>query len=240
MILYKYFKKERTEPIREFALRVTQPNLFNDPWECLPSMAMPKSWRLPPQQSNPDDINNLAAGKALQDEWSKRIGILCLSESPASTLMWGHYASNHEGYVLGFDSTHEFFRGSSGLDALTKVIYTDQRFQLGSNGIAADVNDVNYLFQKGRDWRYEAEWRRIFPLESATSSSADVYVYQFPPEALSEVIIGYRTSDKLGSDLVALQSSLPWVKIRYARPSATNYQMILEATKPAATISFPL
>ncbi len=36
-------------------------------------------------------------------------GYLSLSATNRNTLMWSHYAHNHKGYVLGFDSNHSFF-----------------------------------------------------------------------------------------------------------------------------------
>jgi hypothetical protein len=40
---------------------------------------------------------------------NQSVGILCLSEMRDSLLMWGHYADNHRGLVIGFDSDHPFF-----------------------------------------------------------------------------------------------------------------------------------
>ena len=37
-----------------------------------------------------------------------KFGVLCLSRTPYSNLMWSHYTSN-EGFVIGFDNTHDFF-----------------------------------------------------------------------------------------------------------------------------------
>lgn len=242
MILYKYLKKERTEPIREFTLRITQPSLLNDPLECLPSMTAPSILGLPPEVANPDDLNNLTAGKKLQDEWSKQIGILCLSESACSTLMWSHYASDHEGYVLGFDSEGETFNpvaeAVAGLGRMTKVTYSEKRFRLGVTGSRHDFSDFSYLFQKSMDWSYESEWRLVLPLDPRNQSSESIYAWEFPPEALCEIVIGFRTPPDLKEELSALRSRFPWTKIRFARPSAINYQMVLEANPTPATISF--
>ncbi|OOG51139.1 DUF2971 domain-containing protein [Polaromonas sp. C04] len=37
------------------------------------------------------------------------LGVLCLSESPKSLLMWAHYADSHRGFVVQFDETSPFF-----------------------------------------------------------------------------------------------------------------------------------
>jgi hypothetical protein len=46
---------------------------------------------------------------AIDSELNKNIGVLCLSEICDSLLMWGHYAENHEGFVIGFNQSHPFF-----------------------------------------------------------------------------------------------------------------------------------
>jgi hypothetical protein len=37
------------------------------------------------------------------------IGVLSLSEKRDNLLMWAHYAQNHEGFVIEFDESHDFF-----------------------------------------------------------------------------------------------------------------------------------
>lgn len=41
--------------------------------------------------------------------FNEKVGVLCLSELKDSLLMWGHYAENHKGFVIGFDSDNIFF-----------------------------------------------------------------------------------------------------------------------------------
>ena len=37
------------------------------------------------------------------------LGIFCLTEDPDSHVMWVHYAAQHTGFVLGFDTSSELF-----------------------------------------------------------------------------------------------------------------------------------
>lgn len=82
--------------------------------------------------------------------------ISCFSESPNSILMWSHYANQHQGFCIGYDT-------SEIEEEITKkiypVFYHETFFQLIENG---DLNDkiFNSLI-KFKDWKYENEWRLI-------------------------------------------------------------------------------
>lgn len=74
-------------------------------------------------------------------------GILCLSETPASILMWSHYAANHTGVCMEFERTPENKLGKCALP----IEYRNDR---------NESNDVNGLiFRKYEGWSYEKEWR---------------------------------------------------------------------------------
>ena len=52
--------------------------------------------------------------RELLDRVSQRCGILCLSKTRESILMWGHYCDKHQGIVIGFNASHPAFnRGVS-------------------------------------------------------------------------------------------------------------------------------
>jgi len=194
---------------------------------CLEARERWIDWAL----SDLDDHSNLNAGKKLQALLSQLAGVLCFSENADNTLMWSHYAQDHKGYVVGLDSTHHAFHtvslepGRPG--TLTKVIYSDRRHRIGHTLDDADFGDVSYLFIKSLDWTYEAEWRLILPLTFGRKVGS-VVVYDFPPEAIREVIIGYRASPELRQKITALKEKHPLIQVKQARPSSVTFQMILE------------
>ena len=72
-----------------------------------------------------DDVNNLIADgmrdyidkqlmpNCLEDRFKRHdelLGVFCLSQNSDSFLMWSHYADSHKGFIIGFDSEHEFFQ----------------------------------------------------------------------------------------------------------------------------------
>lgn len=196
-------------------------------WQCMEGRQRWLEWCL----SNPDDRENLNAGMSLQAMFSQVAGVLCFSESADRTLMWSHYAKNHEGYVVGLDSSHSVFQTvpphPSRLGTLSKVTYSDKRHQLGQTLEKADFDNCSYLFTKSRDWSYEAEWRLILPLWFGRTAGS-VVVYDFPYDAVRQIVIGHRSSPELRAKLLKLKEKFSWIELLEARPSAVTFQMVLE------------
>jgi len=136
------------------------------------------------------------------DVLNKHVGMLSLSEIYDSHLLWSHYASAHRGFVIEFDTNNEFFyrRRSENdeLNYLRKVKYCD-RDERGRTLMDLDGDDI--LVTKGSSWAYEREWRILFQLKNAsqklTVSDDEIYLFEYPPEIVSKVIIGAKASKEL-------------------------------------------
>jgi hypothetical protein len=144
-------------------------------------------------------ISNLLPA-ILQDVFNLNIGALSLSENSKNDLMWSHYAEEHRGYLLGFDSTHPYFNQkmspSDELRHLRKVSYTKQRPKIN----LMNTNGVELFLGKGMNWQYELEWRIIRPFTEATEvidkKPYPIYLFSFPASAISEVVLGLRMSEE--------------------------------------------
>ncbi|WP_313591913.1 DUF2971 domain-containing protein [Agrobacterium cavarae] len=102
-----------------------------------------------------------AALNALQtpEDFLNELGssLLCfsLSETYTSAPMWAHYAVNHTGFVLEFDTAHPWFRNISDKQKslLRQVKYVDGQLDEA-------LDDPHAAFgSKTADWAYEKEWR---------------------------------------------------------------------------------
>lgn len=80
------------------------------------------------------------------------LGVLCLSMNPGSLLMWSHYASEHKGILLEYDTLKEpFFH-------LGDHVRYDKEFPR----ILLPSTDPNLpFFQKSIEWQYEEEFRIV-------------------------------------------------------------------------------
>jgi hypothetical protein len=130
---------------------------------------------------------------ALAISFGGNVGVLCLSEDPLNLLMWGHYCNAHQGAVVEFDVTHEFFSGSTTEAGFhqyfRKVEYSEQRpslshahFQKNKMGFLNDHGsgwlellrtEHPLLFTKSPDWAYEREWRLVRQLVDKSDPFSD-------------------------------------------------------------------
>lgn len=272
MRLYKYFTPERASFLNERLIRFTQPTMFNDPFDCLPSitgyteiqakeqankvandmafeLALGDFSNLLPETTlasinfsstelskeyaaDPSGVG-LRYAASLQNTMRKQIGILCLCENHRNILMWSHYARHHEGFVVGFDSEHAFFRHSKDepkeIGVLRPVEYVKQRPSLHVDMIKnANAEIPDFLFSKSGDWIYEREWRIIRFLKYANKVfPKNVYLFKVPPTAIRQVIVGFKAGDHLKETLLAASKDpeLAHVEFTKAVVSRTKFEM---------------
>ncbi|GHE78940.1 DUF2971 domain-containing protein [Thalassotalea profundi] len=181
--------------------------------------------------------------KGLIEYLGETYGILSLSRSNNSLLMWSHYASSEKGtgYVIGFDKTHEFFHKKSGEGNLTKpspVIYSELRSPVNN-----DLNQIESLLcQKPLEWAYEQE-ERIFRAYMDTERAVGtdniglkVITYDIPKEAILAVYIGFQASKELEKSLLkAVIKHDINCDIYKADMSMTEYKIIFNKIKKPAS-----
>lgn len=71
--------------------------------------------------------------------------------------MWGHYASDHSGVCIGFDSNEIPFCDAK------EVQYSHERPRISADYQDENLNELcrKVLFTKSREWHYENEWRCV-------------------------------------------------------------------------------
>lgn len=111
----------------------------------------------------------------------KKFGICCFTEKRDNILMWAHYAKDHTGFCLEFDTSNEFIAPRI-LKIDYEVIWPELNvLQLDSY---PEGELANKLLVKARDWLYEQEWRIV--------DKKGKGIQNFPEDALSGVILGCR------------------------------------------------
>ena len=225
MLLYKYLSPDRLDVLRDGFIRLTQLGALNDPFECSPRLLVPNELPDPPQAQCQCCVDSYVAGaqEHLLREQATESGVVCLTEHPDNLLMWAHYAQNHEGFVLGFETTHPFFADRPPGSGLRRVKYQLERPALprsileehlkhqprinphgfinvfvSRGGYTPLVGDDDYRLVKGREWEYEGEWRLVLPFTPPyrrlnSSGALPVYLVPFPMGAVRSVIIGCRS-----------------------------------------------
>ena len=230
-------------------LEAAFPKAFEEQWAKLPRKlarqvsknAMRKVLfrQMPLLQAN----INRQAGKltplireTMDSVFASKVGVLCLSESPDSLLMWAHYADSHRGFVIELDSESEFFQAQKSADDelrhLRKVQYKMDRPSMA----LVDIKDFAPFLTKGAEWEYEREWRMTSTLDAATRvigvGAEAVHLFKFPESAVKSLILGARISDSNHAAVVECMANNPilrHVKVLRAEVDAEKYRLNLKA-----------
>lgn len=221
-VLYKYVSVERAiDVLRNRTLRFTQPQVLNDPFEFCPSLDLPK---LKMAYFDLEDVKlRVAAGenrKSLLRGFrnfclgvahrfvtdAKATGVLSLGRRCDVPLMWSHYCNQHQGIVLGFDVTRGLLLASPNREDrdafcdIGPVEYQKERYKFPGN----KTGRLDFMFVKDVCWQYEEEWRVIRSLNTLRQINSNVYVADFPPEALVRVIQGLFTPSREFNELLSV------------------------------------
>jgi hypothetical protein len=230
MKLYKYVKQERIDVVRDRMIRLTPPGYLNDPFECR------LSFKTLTENEQDEHIRSWRKCASIQ------YGILCLTKRPDSHVMWAHYGEAHRGFILEFESDNSFFKDQRyeaiidwkwfgegpplvypGFGTLKDVSYSDDR------PCTDNPEEIPFesFFVKSKDWAYEEEVRMILPLHAADKNDYEnwIYLFKFPPTALTGIILGAGASEELTNRLSVLvhNEQLCHVNLRKARLSLHTF-----------------
>jgi hypothetical protein len=147
-------------------------------------------------------------------------GVLCLTETPRSILMWSHYGGQHTGICMEFARSPENLLGT---DA-RPVKYVSRR---------TITNASNPVFEKYTGWQYEREWRLL--------ANEGNRLYPRPGQLLS-VICGARMPeaniDAVHSVIASINSSGPTkVSVKYAVMHPSRYLIAVKSKRQELKVS---
>lgn len=210
-LIYKYvdFDTGLNKIIKEKSLKFTNPNDFNDPFDCnenllkhdnneeLINNIFNQSYQNTPravrrkvirQLKNPDSYSEI-----LKKE-RENFRLSCFSEKYNEVLMWSHYANKHNGICIGFDFPHKYEEQF----ILCHVKYLDKIIPLDGN---ADMLRVilYWLTTKSIRWEYENEIRAI-------SKNKQEIIF-FDNKFVKEIIFGCKvTNQKIENTLTEIKN----------------------------------
>jgi hypothetical protein len=182
--------------------------------------------------SNPSRLDDVFAGLH-RKRVNSDIGILCLCDSPKSVVMWSHYAREHKGFVVGFESRDGFFSHQPNdpidIGVLNLVNYSKSRPLIDVRTIKEGENLPDILFTKNEEWSYEKEWRIIRFLKDADEvRDENVHLFRMSPVAVHEVILGSNSDEFVRNSLLeAVKHNLKLSHVEFftAQLSSKHYEM---------------
>lgn len=148
-------------------------------------------------------------------KFNEENGIFCVTSKKDNLLMWGHYADSHRGFCIGYDKFLLFEHCGR---FIGKVKYNKAFPTIDMD----DYNwkDISNLFTtKFTDWKYEDEYRLL-------NMNGPRKVVTLPPQAILEVIIGFKMDDKDKNRIVRLvKRKYPSAKLFESHPNMDKFKM---------------
>jgi hypothetical protein len=162
--LYKYY------PLNEFSVDAfTKKYLYascqfelNDPLDCMSCLISYAEAYEKKKEEMLKKGKDMPSLKEFVDsnvmKLSRDFGVISLTENQDDLNMWTHYASNHEGFVVCFNST--FLKNEKELTGPFQINYSEnwEPFPLKDN----KYNELGFLYLtniKSKKWKPEYEWR---------------------------------------------------------------------------------
>lgn len=208
-LYYLTSKKWATKILLENRIKISDIDELNDPFELLGVSIGDKSARRVVRY----------AKQTLSDMY----GLVCLSKTWKSPVMWAHYGDKHKGVCLCFEVDQS---------RLHEVIYKpDKLTTLLSNKPSLSDFDFEALkiliSTKSIEWEYEKEYRLLLKYSEADSCDEGKHYLKFYSGfRLEEVILGARCDLKV-SDIPGMVSQVEKkVKVRKVRPSFQKFEMV--------------
>lgn len=177
-ILYKYASIEDAIKILEGGTLLYQtPNNFNDPFEMHLGLldyrqaAIDSFWNRASQKYTQAQID-LLRQKTTDDDWVRltedvlvgnrsNTGVLCLSKTNVSTLMWSHYSKKHTGVCIGFRIADGFPNTGTVAFEVNYASSVNPRTFTVTNGLEDLITFTYWICTKSHIWSYEQEIRVI-------------------------------------------------------------------------------
>lgn len=143
-------------------------------------------------------------------------GVLSLSATWDSGLMWSHYADEHRGICIEYDTRDQPH------DRLKKVNYKAPRAIKASDlwrwkakeDLEAKRRVIEtYFYTKSHEWRYEREWRDV----RDSSGAIDV------PFRITAILFGLRSDPSIITSIVKLLNDHPKIKLWQMLPKDRTF-----------------
>lgn len=145
--------------------------------------------------------------QGFQEKFSEHFGIICFSENLESLLMWGHYASSHQGFVIEFDVSHSLF----GPKELAGITYSKERPLAEA---AEQLQHQQILLTKSSEWSYESEHRLIKPLKNLNQAmrrdKKEKHCVDLPFDAVKAIYFGCKVSKAAYDEILNDLKDLRW------------------------------
>lgn len=179
----------------------------------------------------------------------------CFTETNSNTLMWSHYANNHEGICVEYDLKLLQADPFGICKHLFPVIYSDTRpvnrnihSLIESHFALKKAIDECYVYDggerlddilpmfltKGTEWAYEREWRIVFTKKQIYDIDEEILYFgniHFP--CVTAIYLGYRIHPEIKVNLIEIADRISSaekrkIQVYQAKLESTGYGILFD------------
>lgn len=143
-------------------------------------------------------------------------GVLTLSATWKSGLMWSHYADEHRGICIEYDTREQGHPRLAGVDYKgPRAIKTSDlyRWNVQDDPNAKERVLKTYFYTKSGEWRYEREWRDVREKSGVTEL----------PFRTTAILFGLRCNSTVIKSIVKLLSDHPAIRLWQVLPKNNGF-----------------
>jgi len=159
-------------------------------------------------------------GITLVENWRNKTGVISLTTADRHPLMWAHYAQEHRGICLEFNTAAIGQERNPLVEALP-VRYQAHLPFLAYFDVSAEELVTATALTKSDHWKYEDEWRVV-------RHGAGGKKIPYPPEALTGIALGARISPSDEADVCEWAATLNDIELRRMRLATGTYGLEVE------------
>lgn len=191
-------------------------------------------------RTNPDFAEKITR-QLVEDMDRTNLGIFCMTSENDSFPMWAHYAGQHAGCCVRFDTRGLQFdhkwNQSFPFVRVGKIRYSHEYPKFPDAAKTPPYEHGSFYMTKSDEWKYESEWRAVMydgqvttPITgmSFPSEMADVMrgsgAYSAADGLIDGVILGHNISETDKSAVIAA-AKLRQIKVYQAEPKLYEYGM---------------
>lgn len=218
--LFKYLPYYGSDFFDELFLRITPPSAFNDPFDGLLSKdSYIHFLNKAPFKTEEERKKTTERFEASWEQEAQFIrvdnwGVICFTENSGCLLMWAHYANDHKGILIEFDTTcsatktHSFFEGVVDSSTPPRVLkakvnsveYPPSRERPSPKPSSFQellLVNLYYGFSKSEEWAYENEHRMSLNYNELPDviQKNGMHFVKIPEQVISGIYIGCRADN---------------------------------------------
>lgn len=211
-ITYRYDLLSREERILKYQKGLSKQGISGNQLNSL-AESLADSGKL----NNPDHLKKTEQYQRSQMNTS--YGVVSLSSEPKSILMWSHYALNHQGFCIGFNTNK--LRDTL-QPILVKVLYLkDYPIIIPTDSNSSPNGMIAIMGSKHINWRYEKEYRLV---KFGYSNK----VIKLSKEHFKSIIFGCTMPKEHKEEIaIIIKKELPNVKIYETLKHNFEYKLLI-------------